>query len=60
MPQKDNYLVEISLNDSLRTTYGKTIPFQQEIQGAANIITEDRRIMERLLDKWRDLLKNRG
>ena len=34
--------------------------YQQEIQDAANIITEDRLIMERLLDKWRDLLKNRG
>ena len=34
--------------------------FQQEIQGIANIVTEDRWVVERLLDKWRNLLKNRG
>jgi multidrug resistance efflux pump len=60
VPQKDNYLVEITLNDSLRTTYGKRIVFQQEIQGAANIITEDRRMIERVFDKFRNLLKNRA
>ena len=58
VPQKDNYLVEISLNDSLSTTYGKSIVLQQEMQGTANIITEDRRMIARLFDKLKDLLKS--
>jgi hypothetical protein len=33
---------------------------KQEMQGSANIITEDRRVVERLFDKWRDLMKNKG
>ena len=59
VPQKDSYLVEIALNDGLKTTYGKSIVLQQEMQGAANIITEDRRVIARVFDKLKDLLKNR-
>jgi hypothetical protein len=36
----------------------RRIVFQQEIQGAANIITENRRMIERVFDKFRDLMKN--
>lgn len=53
-----NYLVEVSLPDSLVTTYNKTIPFRQKMQGTANIVTEDRRILERVFDKLNSILKN--
>jgi multidrug resistance efflux pump len=56
----DYYLLEMSVNDSLSTTYGKKLTMKQEMQGSANIIMEDRRVVERLFDKWRDLMKNRG
>jgi multidrug resistance efflux pump len=56
----DYYLLEMSVNDSLSTTYGKKLTMKQEMQGSANIITEDRRVVERLFDKWRDLMKNKG
>jgi multidrug resistance efflux pump len=56
----DYYLLEMSVNDSLSTTYGKKLMMKQEMQGSANIITEDRRVVERLFDKWRDLMKNGG
>jgi multidrug resistance efflux pump len=56
----DYYLLEMSVNDSLSTTYGKKLSMKQEMQGSANIITEDRRVVERLFDKWRDLMKNKG
>jgi multidrug resistance efflux pump len=56
----DTYLLEISVNDSLVTTYNKKLTLNQEMQGAANITTEDRRVIERLFDRIRDLLKNRG
>ncbi len=58
VPQDENYILEIDLNDSLKTTYNKTIPFRQEMHGTAKIITEDRRIIERVFDRFYDLLKN--
>ena len=59
IPQKDAYSVDIALPQSLATTYGKPIPFRQEMQGLAKIVTQDRRIVRRLFDQWDDLLKNR-
>ena len=59
LPQDGNYLVELKMPDSLITTYGKLIPFQQEMGGTGNIITKDRRILERIFDKFLNLTKNR-
>ena len=56
----DNYLLELSLNDSLTTTYHKKLPLKQEMQGTAHIITEDRRVIERVFDRLKDLMRNRG
>ena len=53
-----NYLIEIALPDSLVTTYNRTIPFRQKMEGTANIITEDRRILDRIFDKLNSILKN--
>jgi hypothetical protein len=47
------------LPQNLQSTYGKPIPFRQEMQGIAKIVTEDRRVVLRLFDQFRDLLKNR-
>ena len=54
----ESYLLEINLPDSLITTYDKVIPFRQEMQGTANIITEDRRVLERIFDRVNSILKN--
>lgn len=59
IPKEDTYLLEIKLPDSLITTYDKSIPFRQEMRGTANIITEDRRVLERIFDRVTNLLKNR-
>ncbi|MFK7771492.1 MAG: HlyD family secretion protein [Saprospiraceae bacterium] len=59
LPQDGNYLVELKMSDSLITTYGRLIPFQQEMGGTGNIITKDRRILERIFDKFLNLTKNR-
>jgi multidrug resistance efflux pump len=58
IPQKDEYMMDIALPQSLATSYGKPIPFRQEMQGLAKIVTKDRRIVLRLFDQWDDLLKN--
>ena len=59
VPQKEDYQLDIALPNALVTSYEKTLPFRQELHGTANIMTEDRRVVERLLDKFRDLLKNK-
>jgi len=49
VPEDQNYIVEVSLPDSLTTFYGKTLSFTQQMQGAAEIITEDKRLLEQIL-----------
>jgi HlyD family secretion protein len=51
LPQQSHYRVVISFPDGLKTQFGKVIPTQQHLQGRAEIITEERRLLECLLDK---------
>lgn len=44
---KNNYVVEIELPDGLMTSYKKELPYQPEMQGQADIITEDMSLLER-------------
>lgn len=44
------YTAEISLKNKLITNYKKELPFNQEMQGNAEIITKDRRLIERLVE----------
>ncbi|MCB0529074.1 MAG: HlyD family efflux transporter periplasmic adaptor subunit [Saprospiraceae bacterium] len=63
LPQKDEkdaaYAIDLLLADPLVTSYGITIPFRQEMPGQVRIITEDRRVLERIFGSLRDLLQNR-
>ncbi len=55
-PDKDgNLLINVSLPKGLETSYRKQIAFQQEMSGTADIITEDLRLIERLLYQFRDI-----
>lgn len=57
-PDKDgNLLIDVSLPKKLETSYHKTIPFRQEMSGTAEIITEDLRLIERLLYQFRNIFK---
>ena len=49
IPTGDSYEVEINLPDQLVTTYGKKLEFQQELSGTAEIITENQRLLSRIL-----------
>ena len=44
------YTAEIELINNLVTNYKKELPFNQEMQGNAEIITKDRRLIERLVE----------
>jgi multidrug resistance efflux pump len=59
LSQDGFYLLALKMPDTLKTTYGKPIPFQQEMRGTGNIITKDRRILERIFDKFLNFTKNR-
>jgi len=50
-----NLLIDVSLPGKLVTSYHKNIKFQQEMRGSADIVTEDLRLIERLLYQFRDL-----
>lgn len=43
------YTIDIQLPDGLRTTYNKDLPFLPEMEGQADIITEDISLLERFL-----------
>lgn len=53
-----NILIDVALPKGLMTSYKKRISFQQEMIGKADIVTEDLRLLERLLYQFRDLFKN--
>lgn len=52
-----NLLIDVALSQKLETSYYKIIPFQQEMKGSAEIVTEDLRLIERLLYQFRDVFR---
>ncbi|AXT55944.1 HlyD family efflux transporter periplasmic adaptor subunit [Aquimarina sp. MMG015] len=57
LPDKDGlYLIDVKLPKNLITTYNKEIPFQQEMRGSVEIITEDLRLIERFFYQFRSLM----
>lgn len=58
-PDKEgNYIVDVSLDEKLITTYNKKIEFQQEMSGKAEIITEDLRLIERFFYQLKNIFKS--
>lgn len=61
LSNQDKYLVRIDLVDSLRTNTDVKLPFKQQMQGDTEIITEDLRLIERLVFQFRELTnRSRG
>ncbi|MFN8239487.1 MAG: HlyD family efflux transporter periplasmic adaptor subunit [Bacteroidales bacterium] len=52
----ESYLVEVIFPDGLKTSYGKSIEFTQNMQGTAEIITEDLRLLQRIVAPFRHLV----
>jgi HlyD family secretion protein len=52
-----SYVLEVDFPEQLTTTYGKTLTFSQEMQGIAEIITDDLRLLDRFLNPVRALIK---
>ena len=53
---KGNYYVDVILPKGLKTSYNKTLPFDKELKGNAEIVTQDLRLIERFFYQIRKLL----
>ena len=59
IPDADNfYFIDVSLNNELVTTYNKQLDFKHELFGQAEIITQDLRLIERVLNQLKNLVNN--
>jgi multidrug resistance efflux pump len=56
-PDGSVYMVQVNLKDSMLTSYGKIVDFHQEMQGQAEIITENLTLMKRLLNPIRHIMR---
>lgn len=60
VPHENLYVLDVYLPDGLSTFYGKELNFSQNMSGRAEIITEDMRLIERLIYPFKYLVeKNR-
>lgn len=61
VPAGDSYIIELSLPSGLTTLYGKKLDFTQNMQGTAEIITDDLRLLQKILNPFRYLItRNRS
>lgn len=52
---KGNYYVDVSLPKGLKTSYHKILPFDKELKGNAEIVTQDLRLIERFFYQIRKI-----
>ncbi len=45
------YAILVTLSNGLKTSFGRQLPFEQQLQGTGEIITEDKRFLQRILDQ---------
>ncbi len=57
VPDGNNYSLDVELSNGLVTNYGRELNFAQEIEGVAEIITEDQRLLQRIFNPLKALLK---
>jgi multidrug resistance efflux pump len=57
VPQEEFYLVTVEIPQNLVTNYGKELPFSQQMNGTAEIITENISILQRLFNPLRAIFK---
>ncbi|MFV0378183.1 MAG: HlyD family secretion protein [Mangrovibacterium sp.] len=58
VPANDTYIAEIDLPQNLKTNYNIPLVFSQEMQGDAEIVTEDLRLIQRFINPLKSLLRS--
>lgn len=56
VPSGDAYVIEIELPQGLSTLYGIKLEFNQNMQGSAEIITEDIRLLQKIVNPFRYMI----
>jgi multidrug resistance efflux pump len=57
VPAGDAYVIEVSLPNGLTTLYGrKDLEFTQNMQGTAEILTDDLRLLQKIINPFRHLI----
>ena len=56
IPENGQYLVTVNLPKRMKTSKDKLIPFEHQMQGEAEIITEDRRFTDLILEQFKEML----
>jgi HlyD family secretion protein len=60
VPSGDAYVIDIELPEGLTTLYGKKLDFTHNMQGTAEIITENIRLLQKIVNPFRYMVsKNR-
>lgn len=61
VPSGDAYIIEVYLPQGLKTLYGKELDFTQNMQGTAEIITENIRLLQKIINPLRHFIsKNKS
>lgn len=60
VPADNTYAVDVTFPDGLKTNYQMVLPFSQKMRGKAEIITQDTRLLERIIRPIRSLIQNRS
>ncbi len=61
VPSGDTYIIELNFPSGLTTLYGNKLDFTQNMQGTAEIITDDLRLLQKIFNPFRYLIsRNRS
>lgn len=55
VPRNGMYSIRAKLDNGLRTTYNKDLELKTEMQGSADIVTDDLRLIERIFNQFRSV-----
>ena len=58
VPRENTYEATVYLPDVLTSNYNKELPFKQGMQGTAEVITEDLRLIERIFNQLKSIFKS--
>jgi len=56
VPAGDAYIIDIELPEGLTTLYGKKLDFTHNMQGTAEIITDNTRLLQKIINPFRYML----
>ncbi len=60
VPADNTYAVDVAFPEGLRTNYNVDLPFNQKMTGKAEIVTQDIRLLTRIIRPIRSLIQNRS